>query len=385
MIFKANNALLGWIGCITAGLLCFGCSDNSKYGKFSEEQMEQIGLANRYDLPEPTGSSMVIGVFSETISSDEIIGLAEKYLKPLAATNTQTTFSEKARPVIQNAIRGKITDILLYQEARKNAPENIESMLEKGVEAEVNRFVASYGNNYALAENKFREMGMGTDWNSFREYQKKRLMIMSYVSSQSGEERRFSNQQLMDYYTKHKEAYFCWDDLLEFRIINIQPERLTAEQIEEGEIAKKAAERIAKEVMEQLKQGADFAQLARQYHGDMAAGGGEVTIFHPGTNELPEPYNRLESYAVELKPQQVKGPIAIGDQMFLLKLESYQVADCKPFSEVKPLIEQQLIYEYRQEQYMEMVKNLDSRANFSQMDRFTDFCIKQAYQKWGRS
>jgi hypothetical protein len=147
-----------------AALLCISCGRRQQYGKFSEEQMQQIGLARKYDLPAPTG-----GVHSETISSDDILSTIEKGLEAAAARMNKADFDAEARPIIREVIRDQIVGVLLYERARKNAPESIDDMLEKAVEDQVNRFVASYGNDYVLAEKKFKEMGWATDWRSFRE------------------------------------------------------------------------------------------------------------------------------------------------------------------------------------------------------------------------
>ena len=191
---------------LAAVLLCVGCGGKRKYGKYTEEQMQQIGLANKYDLPAPSGNSMVLGVHSETISSDEILAITEQTLKPAAGQMDKAAFNTQARPFVRDIIRGKITDILLYQQARRTAPDTIDDMLEKAVDSEVNRFVASYGNNYALAESKIKEMGM--DWRSFKEYQKKMIMTQSYISSTLKDEKRFSQQELRDYYEQNKDKVF---------------------------------------------------------------------------------------------------------------------------------------------------------------------------------
>lgn len=383
MSLQLNIMVLRTTLLTATALICFGCGDKSKYGKYTEEQMQQIELANKYNLPEASGDSMAIAVFSETITSDEILGATEKYLEPMAGRFGETTFHDQARPLIQQAIRGKITDILLYQEAKKNSPENVDDMLEKAVEGEINRFIASYGNNYALAEAKIREMGM--DWRSFREYQKKLIMTQSYINSQLKEELRFSNQQLLDFYNANREELFCpQGQALVFRLIHIQPDLLTPEQIGSEQSPQAAAKDIADTLIERLKTDqADFAELAKQYHGPMAPGGGKVSIFKPGTNELPDPYNTLESYAMKMQIDQITGPVEIDGQIFILKLDTKE--DCKSFDEAKPLIRQHLTFTYRQKKYQELVKNLDNMASFAQMDRFMEFCIKQAYTRWGQS
>ena len=366
-----------------AVLLCAGCGGRKKYGKYTEEQMQQIGLANKYDLPAPSGDSMVLGVHSETISSDEILTITEPTLKPAAGQMDQAAFVAQARPFVRDIIRGKITDILLYQQARRTAPDTIDDMLEKAVDSEVNRFVASYGNDYALAERKIKEMGM--DWQSFKAYQKKMIMTQSYISSTLKNEKRFSQQALRNYYAQNKDEVFCQKGEVGFSLIAIWPEQLTAEQVADGETLQTAAKRIAGELVKDIESGADFAELAKQFHGDLAKTGGGVSPFDPDDNSLPELYNSLAEHAVQIQPGQIEGPIEIDGHLFILKLDTLVVADCKSFEEVQYLIEQQLLFQHNQQQYKDLVNKLVMNSDLAQMDRFTEFCVNLAYRRWGPS
>jgi hypothetical protein len=61
------------------------------------------------------------------------------------------------------------------------------------------------------------------------------------------------------------------------------------------------------------------------------------------------------------------------------------VADCKPFEEVQQLIKQQLLFQYNQQQYKELVNKLVMNTDLAEMERFTEFCVNQAYKRWGQS
>lgn len=343
--------------------------------------MQQIPLADRSELPAPSGKSMVLAVFSETITSDEILGTVEKVIKPAAEKLDAGTFVAQARPFIQEAVKGKIIDILLYQEARKSAPENIDETLDKAVDGEISRFIASYRNNYAMAESKIKEMGH--DWRSFREYEKKLILTQSFLSDQFKEEKRFSNQQLEDYYQQHQ-ADFCWDGKVGFSIVDIILQELNSDQIQAGETPEITAMRIANEVVDQLNGGADFVELAKKYHGPLAAVGGKVETVTYGQNSLAEPYNTLEAYAVKMSAGQISDPIKVDDHVFVLKVDTLTVAGCEPFEEVQNQIREMLNFQYREQKYQELVSKLILKADPAQMEHFTDFCVRQAYNRWGK-
>ena len=386
MRIKVENVTILCIAGLAVSLFCIGCGGKEKYGKYTEEQMQQIGLPIRMsELPAPTGTSMALGVQSETITSDEILAVTEDVLRPAAPKMPESTFKEQARPYVREAIRGKVTDILLYQEARKTAPENIDDLLDKAVDAEIANFVASYGNDYALAESKIRAKGM--DWRSFREFQKKLIMTQSYLSSKFKDEKRFSQQQLRDFYDQHKHEIpeVCGDSSVGFSVIDIQPDRLHPGQVAEGETPQAAAERIAAELTAELNNGADFPELAKQYHGNLAPIGGKLMPMKIEETSLTEPYRSLKEQAVQMQPGQIAGPIVLAGQVFVLKLDTLQAGGCKPLDEVELLIEQLMRNQERLRQHQELVEKLIKKTDLAQMDRFTDFCVDQAYRQWSQS
>lgn len=378
MMIRTGAALV----CVAATVLTLGCGD-SKKGKFTEEQMRHFPLANRYDLPEATGG-MVMSLFSETITADEILLAVEERLMPAAAQMDRQTFFEQTRPLFRQTVRSKVADILLYEEARKKAPENIDEVLDKAVEQEIHRFVASYGNNYALAEATIRKMGM--DWRTFRQYQKKMLMTQSYLSQKLDEKVRFTHSQMTAYYDAHRDELFCRAGMVEFYVIDILPKLLDADVIGEGQTASQAAMELATALAARARTGEDFAALAKQYsHGPLAASGGKWLPVTLGADALPEPYDVLEAEAVKLQPDQVSDPIVSADHIFVMKLTAKDIGGCKSFAEVQPMVEQQLLFQRRQKQYDDFVSELIKQADFVEMERFAEFCINTAYDRWKAS
>ena len=366
---------------LAAGLWIAGCG-GSKTGKYTEEQMKAFPLANRYDLPPATGN-MVMRVGSQTITSEEILVQldANELLKLAAEQMDQKTFIGNTRPFIQQRIRDKVADILLYEEARKKSPENIEDALDKAVDQEISMFIAGYGNDYALAEAQIRKEGW--DWRTFREYQKKLIMTHSYLSGKLKEKVLFTHSQMMAYYNAVRDEQFCRSGKLEFHAIDILPKLLAADRIGEGQTAQQAAMELAAALAARAQAGEEFAELAKTYsHGPLAKTGGKWLPVTLGANSLPQPYDILETEAVKLQPGQVSEPIVNADHIFILKLDSKDMGGCKSFEEVQPLIERQLLFKHQQQQYEEYISKLMRQAGLVELDRFTEFCTNAAYDRW---
>lgn len=365
--------------CCSAGFWAVGCGDKPK-GKFTDEQMETIPLANRYELPEATGG-MVMSLATETITHEEILQALEPRLKPAAAQMDRAVFLNGAATLVREAVRSKSADILLYAEARKKVPENIDEALDKAVEQEISRFVASYGNNYALAEADIRQMGM--DWRTFREYQKKLILTHSYLSSKLNETVRFTHGEMMAHYEKVRDEQFCQSGTLEFHAIDILPEQLSADQIGPGQTAQEAGLDLARALSTRARAGEDFEGLARTFsHGPLANSGGKWLPVTVGANSLSSPYDVLEAAALKLDAGQVSDPIVNKDHIFVLKLDYKDMGGCKSFAEVQPQIEQQLKFQYRREQYDKHIGELIKQTDLVEMERFVEFCTNSAYERW---
>ncbi len=373
---RSNRCAALWL---IAALLAAGCGD-SKKGKYTEEQMRKFPLANRYELPAATGG-MVMSVYGQTITADEILLAVEDKLKPAASVKDSAAFSEAALPLVRQTVRSKVADILLYQEARKKAPDNIDEQLDKAVEQETHRFVASFGNNYALAEAHIRRMGL--DWRTFHEYQKKMIMTQSYLSKELDQKLRFTHSQMTDYYQAHRDELFCRPGTVEFYAIDLVPEKLDAGLIAEGQTARTTAMELAGQLAARARDGEDFAELAKQYsHGPLASAGGKWLPVTLGGNALPKPYAILETEAVKLEPGQVSDPVGGDDHIFVIKLVARDMGGCQSFAQVQSIVEQQLLFEHRQKQYEDFVSELIKQADFVEMERFSEFCTNAAWERW---
>ena len=139
-----------------------------------------------------------------------------------------------------------------------------------------------------------------------------------------------SEAQLRDYYTQH---------LSDYRV----PDRVKVAQIlfkttgkSQHEIA--AIDKTAQDVLNQLKNGASFAEMAKRYSEDAsAADGGEVGWIVRG-----QTVKEFENAAFSLKPGQISGLIKTSYGVQIIKVEDKQVAHLQSFDEVKDSIRDQL-------------------------------------------
>ena len=388
--------------CLTGLALSAGCETAPKTGKFTSEEMEQIPLARRADPPAHS-DGLVLSVKSETITIQEIVIPVINMLNGnMPAGSSWEDFSVQARPFVEDAVKGKITDILLYQEARKGAPDNIDELLKSAVDNEVKKFIASYDNNYALAQEAIAEQGM--DWQQYREFQKKRLLITQYYISQSLQENKpISHSQMLDRYEAMQQDGFPfknplrfegalqekdvkWDGFTEFRLIDI---KLDSDKIEigYGETRKDVAIRRANELLDRIKevdkneQSEFFGVLAREHSdGHRNEQGGLWTRVSEGSN-LNRPYHVLVPLAEKMEVGEVTGPVESDGHIFIMKLEAKKKSGVTSFEDLQPKIEKEIQLEWRLERQKKHFSKLMNRANISGLDRFIDVCVEKVWSQ----
>ena len=370
-----------WICWVCLGVMAVagGCKRGEiKQGKFSDEEMEAIGLVTHDDLPRPSGA-LVLSVNAEAITSDEILStLAEMLNKKTVVTDFET-FNEYVRPIVAKVILDKTTDILLYQQAKKNAPDNIEEMLDNYVETEVNKFVAGYGGNNARAQQAIEKMGL--DWQGFRKYKKRLILTQNYIAQEIVDDKPITHSEMLTYYNTVKSKRFSQEAMIKFRLIDIRSDKVEV-MADSSESARDAALNMAKEVVEKIDAGEDFAALASQYsHGHRASFGGLWKPVKPPS--LAEPYDILEKEAMNMWPGEVIEAIEAGKHVFIMKLEDKQDASAKPFESVQAEIETEIRFRRKKAQFDKMIAKLIEQASMPNMEMFVDFCVEAAYRRYG--
>lgn len=128
----------------------------------------------------------------------------------------------------------------------------------------------------------------------------------------------------------------------------------------------------AQKVLEQLKKGADFAQLARQYsQGPNAAQGGELgwisfkTPIQPGnTQNWPQP---LAEALVKLpKGAVTSAPVQVNDMWWIVRADDERPTQIPPFDQSKDMLRRQLEQAAQMKAATALVVDLTRQAHIEQ-------------------
>jgi hypothetical protein len=263
---------------------------------------------------------------------------------------------------------------LLYQEAKRQVGKNIDEALEKQAGKAVREYVVDFGGDQIRADEALQQRGM--DWKSFKEYQKRSILLQWYVASKLPNNRPVTYRELMDCYNEMKDEFFARPAMIQFRLIDIQPARMKMlAPNEQHELAKKYAYRL----LERIQSGEDFGGLARQYsHGPMREFGGLWQSVQPGS--LASPYDMLAAEAENTEPGQIASLVVTAEQVFIMKLEEKQSAGYEPFGEVQKQVREKIGLDRWNEAVNRVNATLLQQAELSRTDKFIDFCLEKIYQ-----
>ena len=360
--------------CILMTMLLFalGCESSSK-PRFTEEEMKNIPLVQKENLPEASGG-FVLSVEGDVITSDEVVApLLEPYID-LAQARTLEQFKTQALPGVKITVVNKIANILLYKKAKKELGDQADEMIKKAVDTEIRKFIVSFNGDYSKAEEELKSMGM--DWVEFRQYQEKMILSQSYLAKQlPDDEKPIMHTELKEYYENNKEN-FAIKGLVKYRLIDIDINKL--QLADPNQDRAEQGKKLTDEILTRIKAGDDFGQLAKEYsNGPWASQGG---LREQETMEsLKAPYDVLAKVVDQLTPGQIAEPVTQSGHIFILKLEEKFMPSFQPFEQVQKRLEAMVTYDRQKEAINKLNDKIVAQAKLADLDRFIDFCLNKIY------
>jgi parvulin-like peptidyl-prolyl isomerase len=368
-------------------LLIGGCRNSNQFA-----ESERIATTRRIAASKAAGEAVLV-VSGEVITSSEILESPVEmngafvspieHLKPFAKKSAPEEFQKEAWPIIEKILMNEISGILLYHEAKRNTPKNIDEALEKAAETEVRKFFMEFGGDEAKAEEKLKQLGMNRQ--KLKENRKRFILTQWYISSRLLDNKPVTHTELIECYNRMKEQSFLIPARLEFRLIDIQPIRpkiadpnqTSASSVEADPLEQ--ARKLANELVKQIEAGRDFGELAKQYsHGHRREFGGLWEPVQP--ESLAKPYDILAVEAEKIDPGQVAGPIEMQGHIFIMKLEDKCSKGFQPFEKVQEQLKQKIISDRQREALDKLDAEFMQNLEPDKMDEFIDSCLDKIYQ-----
>jgi hypothetical protein len=207
-------------------LIAAGCN--------SPEQLrlnQQKRLRNTKTYRYRTSRSPSIAISGQIITCDELLNSPipnngtmiplSDALKSLAQTNDLVNFKIKAEIPFRLALGNKISYILIYEMAKKQAEKDskneMSDQFDEAIEQQLEKYtkdfvINQYAGDYEKAQQYLESQG--TDWKSFKESQR-RLML---ISSQIPQVRPITYPELLETYELMKENFYTQLPSIQIRL-----------------------------------------------------------------------------------------------------------------------------------------------------------------------
>jgi len=375
-----DAALVGLAACLAVLLLgAVGCEGNKK-SALTEAEIERLTFAQKPSRPDAlvvSGEEITCDSITdsslEQSSSDEPT-LREQLLEQARRLPLEP-FMQWARPRAQRRLNNEITGVVLYKRAQRELGEKVDDVLDQMAEKELRRFVLEHGGNNAEADEALREMGRTRS--TFIEWKKEQMLAQYAITSRFSRNRPVTHSELLQYYDRMKDKAFFQRGLVQFRLIDIQLDKVELSDPNEDLFEK--AEALAQELAERIEAGEDFGALAKQYsHGHRREFGG---LWKPRDPEaLARPYDVLAEKARDMKPGEVAGPIRTPERIFIMRLEKQQKKGYQPLGEVQDIVAEQIVLDRRREALQQLDAEVAQQTALANTDSFVTYCLESLYR-----
>jgi len=329
----------------------------------------------------------VLLVAGQEITSDDIINtpvrLKNSYKVPgelfaeVALSMNAQEFKETMRDSLFAILADRISDILLYNSAKKEIGDSLDEYLEKTIDSEIRKKVQQFGGDELKADEAIKETWY--DRATYKKELQKEILIQWYLSTQKTEDSFIPYRRLIRKYDSMKDANFVIKPVIEFRSIDIIPSRL--ELPDPNMDRNKYAENFANELYGKLKSGEDFGELATTYsHGHRKSFAGLWEPLNP--DSLAAPFDILAKTAMKMNPGEISEPIITDSYIFIIKLEKKVPAGYIPFEQVQNDVKKAVIKEQNDAKAMSQLdKSINQQMGRFETGIFVDYCLDKIHKK----
>ncbi|MHC4110711.1 MAG: peptidylprolyl isomerase [Planctomycetota bacterium] len=345
-------------------LFLYGCQTGGK--------SDSIEKSTQKTIPQKSSDGLFITVADETITSDEIIMAALELFRPIAQNSNFEHFKQQAEPQLEEMITARVSNILLYQEAKKNTREGIDQILERPAQAEIRKYIMDFEGDYAKAEEALKQQGM--DWASFKKYQKKMILTEYYLGSLLPKGAPITYSELLARYNQMKDESFAIQASVKFQLIDIEPAKLRITDPNQDRLEQ--AGKLADELLKQAKAGKNFSEVAQEHTGVSFAAHSKPV--QPDSLK----YAILAEEAEKLDQGDISGLIETQQKqhIFIMKLQEKHLKGYEPFEKVQGKVKAKINSDRRKQAQDKILSRLRRQAEHELSDEFTEYCLQKIYK-----
>ena len=297
----------------------------------------------RIASPHPRGEVAAV-VNGQPIFYDDVLVPATPQLKQAKAQLSPTEYKRFRRMVAEKFIEQYIEQELLLQALRRKLkPEQFDGLqasLNKQVDEDLKKQMKSLGvSSIGELEVELRKSELSVE--VMRHKIRSQKMAEQFLASKAMPRDGFDRPDLLAHYREHLEDY-----KVEARV---RWQQIDLENSKHG--GPQATEKLARDLVRQLRSGADFDALAREHSNGPTAKTGGIRDW---TTEGSLAYAEVDTALFEMPIGAISEPFPIKESFWIVKVLDRDDAHYKQFEEMQDAIKEDL----RRKQFSKSVKEL---------------------------
>ncbi len=295
------------------------------------------------------GSDVIVTVNGTVITRaqlDENVQPIIEYREQMQQKTTPSLHEQYESQMLDNMI----TEILFDEQVKAN---NIE-VTEQDVDNYIMEMIKASDPNMTMEDFKSQMEARGTDFSQLKNTMQKRLMMTKLLEIKYPGELDISEQDAKKFYDENQ-RFFQKPEMVRASHILIVPDKSDPNNIEQ---TKAVAKQKAQNILEQIRNGADFAEMAKAYSDcPSASRGGDLGLNHRG-QWIPA----FSNAAFSLQIGQVSDVVESSRGFHIIKVTNHSDASTVPFDEAKNNIIKVLQSRKEQELIPQMVEKMKEEA-----------------------
>jgi peptidyl-prolyl cis-trans isomerase C len=338
------------------GIMIFSCKSNGKetapISPSSGESVESVEPIDTPPISDLKEDSVIATVNGSVITKSEVDSEREKLARQFQGKIPPDQIESILPKLWKQALENLINLRLLNQEADSKNIQLDNEAIDKQIQQISSRFPDP---------EKFKEQlsAMGISEEKLRDEIGASLRIEKLLESKSGKKEEVSEDDIKDFYQTHPENFEM-------------PERIQASHIlikidpgDTPEVKEQKRQKLS-DIREQIENGADFAQMAREYSDcPSKSRGGDLGVFERGRMVKP-----FEDAAFQLKVGEVSDIVETQFGLHLIKLTDRQEGQVMPLDNAREKIIYYLNRQKHEDAISDYLTDLRSKAKIDYSEGF---------------
>lgn len=324
-------------------------------------------------------SQPTIQVNGEYITVSDVLQLSRERLSELPPGISDELFRRQAAKIIDEETQRNIVDRLTYAQAQRRMEEPMSQHIDSEVAETLRLMVAKAGGSRQRLQRQLIDQGTTLDW--VLENHRRQMVITAFLQQKFQSSVHVTPSEMWAYYQQHGDE-FATPAKVQMQIIAAPLARFLPEESrglkptpqERADALAKARQAI-EQAQRQVKDGADFEQVARELSkGPRASAGGTWPLMPKGSFRVKE----VEDAAFRLQQGQVSDIISTDDGFYIVKAYKVEKAQTQPFETAQREIERKLRQQKYRQASNEYFQQLLKDAVVRQSDSFVEAAVSEA-------